>query len=246
MPSDLLQKLIEIIEADPRIQPAGAPIAVSLDADGSVTLEGEVATVASKRVAYARVSRLPDVFSVVDHLRVASERLVDDEQIRRRLLDLLFEDPCFEDYELCGSTAGQGRARQTSGKQALRIDLDVTDGVVSLSGRVRSPLHKLLAGVLAWWTPGSRDVRNGLALEAQDAEGVRERDAEGDREIEDAVRTALERDPLLERALEVSVRDCVVILRGAVASDEERSAAEADAWYVTGVRDVVNELSIEA
>ena len=227
MPSDLLQKLREIIEADPRIQPAGVPIAVSLSADGSITLEGEVATVAAKRVAYARASRLADVLSVVDHLRVASERLVDDEQIRRRLLDLLFEDPCFAEYELCGSTAGRGRAK--AGKQALRIELDVTDGVVSLTGRVRSPLHRLLAGVLAWWTPGSRDVRNALTVEVENDDG--------DREIEDAVRTVLERDPLLAGAPEVAVRDCVVTLRGAVANDEERSAAEADAWYVTGVRD---------
>jgi len=235
MPSDLLKRLREIIEADPRTRSAGETIAVSVEDDGRVTLEGEVADVAAKRVATDRVSRLPDVFTVVDHLRVAPDHPVDDEQIRRRLLDLLFEDPCFGDYELSGTTA-ETRKLRSSSRQALRIDFSVSDGVVSLSGRVSSPLHKRLAGVLAWWTPGSRDVRNALNV---DAEG------DADLDLEEAVKTVIARDPLLARELEVAVRDCVVYLRGAVSSDEERHAAETDAWYVAGVRDVVNEIAVE-
>ena len=60
MPSDLLKRLREIIDADPRTRSAGESIAVSVEDDGRVTLEGEVADVAAKRVATDRVSRLPD------------------------------------------------------------------------------------------------------------------------------------------------------------------------------------------
>jgi osmotically-inducible protein OsmY len=42
----------------------------------------------------------------------------------------------------------------------------VVDGdVVTLNGQVPSLSHKRLAGVLAWWVPGVRDVVDGLAVE---------------------------------------------------------------------------------
>ena len=43
------------------------------------------------------------------------------------------------------------------------IVVEVRDGVVTLNGEVPSLSHKRLAGVLAWWVPGCRDVINGLA-----------------------------------------------------------------------------------
>lgn len=40
--------------------------------------------------------------------------------------------------------------------------IEVKKGIVTLNGEVPSLTHKRLAGVLAWWVPGTRDVVNGL------------------------------------------------------------------------------------
>src|SRR5207248_7102275 len=70
------------------------------------------------------------------------------------------------------------------------MEIAVTDGVIALEGHVISLPHRLYAGVLAWWTPGRRDVVNALE--------VRPRYEERDDEVTDALRTVLEADPALD------------------------------------------------
>lgn len=97
--------------------------------------------------------------------------------------------------------------------------------------------HKRLAGVLAWWVPGSRDVVNGIDL-FSNAE-------EQDEELVDLIRIVLEKDPMVNAAqISVRSRDGVVTLEGAVATPNASRAAESDAWYVLGVNEVVNRLSV--
>ena len=113
------------------------------------------------------------------------------------------------------------------------IDIRVEDGVVTLDGDVIGLAQKRLAGALAWWVPGSRDIINGL--------GVTPPEADSDFEIADAVRLLLEKDPFVNAdQLRVSVRDAVVTIDGLVPTEAERDVAEHDAWYVFGVEDVVN------
>jgi len=42
------------------------------------------------------------------------------------------------------------------------IDVELQDRIVTLNGRVPGLPSKRLAGVLAWWVPGVRDVVNGI------------------------------------------------------------------------------------
>jgi osmotically-inducible protein OsmY len=108
---------------------------------------------------------------------------------------------------------------------------------VTLSGTVPSLGHMRLAGVLAWWVPGSRDVVNDL--------DVVPAEADSDDEMTDAVRGALEKDPFVNAdQIRVSTRGRVVTLTGVVPKDAERDMAERDAWYVAGVDDVRNELTV--
>jgi osmotically-inducible protein OsmY len=97
--------------------------------------------------------------------------------------------------------------------------------------------HRLFAGVLAWWTPGRRDVINALALEP--------RYEERDDEVTEALRLALEADPLLEAdQIRPHTRDWVVTLEGAVPTEEQRRRAELDAWSLSGIDGVVNRLQV--
>jgi len=119
-----------------------------------------------------------------------------------------------------------------------RIDVEVTDGVVVLNGAVTSLSAKRLAGVLAWWVPGSRDVVNGLEVSPPQEDN--------DDEVVDAIRLVLEKDPFVNAAqIRVSCRNYIVTLEGLVKSEAQRQMAEADAWYVFRVDWVVNLLQTE-
>jgi hypothetical protein len=93
-------------------------------------------------------------------------------------------------------------------------------GVVTLDGDVIGLGQKRLAGALAWWVPGSRDVINGL--------GVTPPEVDNDFEIADAVRLVLEKDPFVNAdQLRVGVRNAVVALDGIVPTADERDMARA-------------------
>jgi osmotically-inducible protein OsmY len=117
------------------------------------------------------------------------------------------------------------------------IEVKVEDGVVTLDGDVPGLVQKRLAGVLAWWVPGSRDIVNGL--------GVTPPEDDNDGAITDAVRIALEKDPFVNaEQIRVSTRDNVVTLTGLVPTESEREMAEFDAWYVFGVDNAVNQIMV--
>jgi osmotically-inducible protein OsmY len=118
------------------------------------------------------------------------------------------------------------------------IDVEVEDGVVILNGAVSNLTAKRLAGVLAWWVPGSRDVVNGI-------EEVPSEEDNAD-EVVDAVRLVLEKDPFVNASqIKVSCTNDWVTLDGLAKNEAARRLAEADAWYVFGVDGVTNRLLVE-
>jgi osmotically-inducible protein OsmY len=117
------------------------------------------------------------------------------------------------------------------------IDLEVEDGVVTLNGQVPGLADKRLAGVLAWWVPGSRDVINGIAVEPPEDDS--------DEAILEAVRLVLEKDPFVDASqIRVGVKNALVRLTGLVPTEAEREMAEFDAWYVFGVDKVDNRIEV--
>jgi osmotically-inducible protein OsmY len=116
--------------------------------------------------------------------------------------------------------------------------IEVKDGVVTLNGEVPSLTHKRLAGVLAWWVPGTRDVINGLEEVPPEEDN--------DDELVDAVRLVLEKDPFVNDAsIRVSAKDWVVTLEGLVPTEAMKQMAERDAWYVLGVKSVSSRIAVE-
>jgi len=106
---------------------------------------------------------------------------------------------------------------------------------VTLDGEVESLSHKRLAGLLAWWVPGTRDVVNGIE--------VKPYEDDNDDEITAAVAIALEKDRLVTAdSIKVSTRNSVVTLEGVVPNRRQAEMAESDAWYIFGVDRVVNHL----
>lgn len=128
-----------------------------------------------------------------------------------------------------------GRRRTVVG----RIDFKIRQGVITLEGEVPSLSQKRLSGVLAWQIPGPRNVIDELA--------VRPAENDSDELIANAVRQALDKDPLVHAAgIRVNAQDRLVTLEGAVPAAGERDEAERDAWCVIGVGGVLNRLEVHA
>ncbi len=225
------------LAAEPRIGLAHHPVALSL-ADGVLTMEGELADVGAKKLALERAAAAPGVQHIVDRLRVEPARRMTDAEIREHVRDLLSEERTLQPLAWA-EAAAQGGAPPADELHVGSMGISVAGGVVTLDGRVPSLTHKRLAGVLAWWVPGVRDVVNGLEVVPPEADD--------DGEIADAVRIVLEKDPLVDASqIGVSSRGAVVTLRGVVRSDVERRVAEWDSWCVFGVDGVDCELEVRA
>jgi osmotically-inducible protein OsmY len=231
--SRILDDVRAALAADARI--ARPPHDVRLAMDGGVlTLEGEVADIVAKKLALERAAAVPGVEGIIDRLRVVPGEPMSDYEILDRLSKVLASELAFQECTIaigcpvqpCRTSVETVRVGRPEPSGTIEIAVD--DGVVTLDGEVPSLAHKRLAGVLAWWIPGSRDVVNGLAVEPPEEDS--------DDEITEAVRLALEKDPFVEAyEIRVATRNAVVTLTGVAHSDLQRRMAELDAWYVFGV-----------
>lgn len=204
--------LVEELKCDPN----GFPIALRME-DGSIVMEGMVEKVAHKKKALLLAMGLDNVDGVVDRLRVRPTSHMSDDEIKKHMMDAIEEE---------------------SSLRGLKINVEVRDGVIDLEGEVWSLSHKRLAGVLAWWIPGTLDVINSIDVVPPESDS--------DGEISDAIRLALEKDRLVDaQSLTISTSEYIVTLNGVTGSEAEREAAEDDAWFTWGVNGVVNNIVVD-
>jgi len=234
----LREKVLAAIRSEPRIGPHFKPVLFELTEDGTATIAAEVDTVAIKRLALERLAATPGVTGIIDRLRVKPTMAMSDDGILDHLRKAFYDEPSFRQLAIKEREGGEVKlVREAFADTRGEIEIEVKKGVVILNGRVPGLASKRLAGALAWWVPGSRDVINGIAVEpAEEDAPIR---------LEEAVRIVLDKDPFVDVSqVRVGVRHRTVRLTGAVHSPEARDAAEWDAWYVFGVDDVINEIEI--
>lgn len=213
------------IARHPRLGPAdGIRIEVS---DGVITLEGTLRRIAARRII-PRLAAEETGLGVRDRLRLARPETREDASIAADLERSLTADSAFAGYAI-GRGAAQDRERH--------IAITVRDAIVRLEGRAASLLHRRLAEVRAWWTPGAAGVDNRLQVEPAEQDD--------DAAIAQAVRAALERDPRVD-ASRIAVRTDgrVVMLIGVQPEPAQRIAAAQDAWFVAGVHEVDNRIRV--
>jgi osmotically-inducible protein OsmY len=213
------------------------PVDISFDGE-VLTMTGEVAAVADKKRALEAAAAVAGVAGIVDRLHVAPAQPMGDGEIRDHVCDALLGEPAFADCALRVWDDGAWRSLRDPDSAGGRIDVRVDGGVVTLDGALRGLSSKRLAGVLAWWVPGARDVINGIADEPEEEDHAER--------IAEAVRLVLEKDPFVNAAqIRVGARETVVRLTGLVPSEAERDMAERDAWYVLGVDEVENRIAVK-
>ncbi|UCH52371.1 MAG: BON domain-containing protein, partial [Pseudomonadota bacterium] len=204
----------------------------------AVTLDGEVETIVAKKRAFRLAGQVEGVEWVIDRIRVHPAEQRGDGAIRASLLDALMQESSLRDCALrVRETSVTRSVRELRDAQAGGIEIMVRDGVVELYGQTLSLSHKRLVDALAWWVPGVRDVVNEIQVVPPEADN--------DDEIADAVRIVLEKDPLVHAdQIGVRVRQHTVWLSGLAGTAQERHMAELDAWYLTGVDEVINDIAV--
>ena len=232
---EVVGSILAALEREPRVNLHAHPIEVGF-ADGVATLSGEVGGIAAKKLALELAAAQSPVLGVVDRLRVGPSGRREDGAVRDHVCNSFISEPALDSYSVRALVKQEMESVRSLDLKRI-LEVEVTDGIVTLNGMAESLSHKRLAGVLAWWVPGSRDVVNGIEVSPPMDDN--------DDEVADAVRLVLEKDPLVN-ASQVRLRchDLVVTLDGAVSTENSRMAAEADAWYVFGVNRVVNKLSV--
>ena len=236
--SAIEEEIRAAIRSEPRFEPDRDECGVTFT-DGVATLEGKVADIAVKKRVLERVAALLEVRGIVDRLHVMPAEAMGDGEIRVKVRDALLQEPTLAECAIREIAGGRVETIREPADAKGAITVEVADGIVTLQGEVPSLAHKRLAGVLAWWVPGSRDVINGL--------GELNPEAPLDAEITDAVRMVLEKDPFVDAGqIRVRTQDAVVLLLGLVPTESERDMAEFDAWYVFGVDRVENRIEVRA
>lgn len=233
----ILKAVRAVFEHDRRINLHRYPISMDFD-EGVLTLEGEVERLAVKKLALELAMTIPGVTGIVDRLRVRPAERAGDGAILAGVRNALLQEPALENCTIRVKSKGQVETvRESLVEPHGEIEVSVTDGVVLLDGHVVNLAQKRLAGVLAWWVPGTRDLVNDL--------DVIPPEEDHDDEITDAVRLVLEKDPFLDASqIHVTTRNAVVTLEGLVRTELQKQMAENDAWYVFGVDQVINKLEV--
>jgi osmotically-inducible protein OsmY len=244
MAEAMIEAVRRAFRQEPRLGPAFELACIAAERDGALCLEGEVASLAQKKLALQRAAAVPGSAGIVDRIRIAAPPM-SDRQIRARLRDMFAQDRDFSDFEVRedvspGELKIDYRPVAGAGGQAHgRLDIEVEQGVVTFNGSAPSLVRKRLAGALAWRVAGVRDVVNGLE--------VRPSEEDNSDQIEEAVRVVLEHNVSVDASqIKVGVSGAMVRLTGLVHTDMARAAAEADAWAVFGVDDVINEIEVRA
>jgi osmotically-inducible protein OsmY len=150
------------------------------------------------------------------------------------------------------TTAVKARFAADEVVNAYQIDVDTSDGVVTLTGTVDSVAAEAAALRLARETAGVTRVVNQLSIESAASFGEEMEEmadavagATSDAMITAAVKSKMMVDATVAGLkVDVETTDGVVTLRGTVANDGERDRAVAAARTITGVRDVQDELEV--
>jgi osmotically-inducible protein OsmY len=234
---NVITELCARFERDTGINLHDSPIQISGVGEG-LQLEGEMDNIAMKRLAVRIAGELVGPEAVDDRLTVKPTEPREDGAIRDGIQNAFQEEPVFRETNLYVWNKGHWETlRQVDGRADGRIEISVENGTVTLAGEVWSLSHKRMASLLAWWIRGARNVVNLIKVvpEEQDT----------DQEITDAVRLALDKDPMVHSdQIRVTTRSGNVMLEGLVPQDVEKKAAEYDVWYLTGVSGVTNKIQV--
>ena len=230
----IVEHCIERLVCDHRTCNVARDMRFTLEGD-ILAVAGEVDDIATRTHVINDLRSVPGFSRIVDRICVRPGVHLTDPELRDRLAVALLGEPAFDECRIVMHVGRDTRCYRDPLERAGSVVATIANGVVTLEGESPSLAHARLEGLLAWWLPGVRAVRNEALVREED----------NDRELVDGVRIALEKEPLVDSTqLEVAAHDGHVLLFGNLRSDEQRAIAERDAYYVLGVCDVDNRIQL--
>jgi len=204
-------------------------------ADGVVTLTGKTKTYADKARAERKAEHIDGVRAVVNQIAVDAGSVSDD-QLFQTIADKLRYDRVDQ-----GVLMGVNR-NVTAGNTFNSFNVDVKNGVVTLSGNARTDTDAASAVALVENTPGVKDVIDNI--EIAPASGM-------DDQLRIQVARAVYGDPVLskyamdpQRPIRIIVENGHVTLDGMVLNEMDKNVAGIRANGVSGVFSVKNNLMV--
>lgn len=236
-PDAMLKQVKATIGRETHLDARHWPIGIALR-NGTLQLEGDLPDIDAKKAALRAAAALDGIDTVVDGLRVGPPNGQGAAALRDAVCKRLLEVIDFRNCTIRAWVKGRRETLRDAGRDAGgHIEVGADRGIVTLEGEVLSLSHKRLAGVIAWWAHGCRDVVNALAVVPHEDDN--------DDELIDALRLVFELDPTVHAdRIAIAVQDGAVTLSGVVSSAAERSRAEMDAWYLDGVIHVDNRIEV--
>src|SRR5579875_247985 len=150
---DVLDAVRRALHSEARIRPTQGPIRLSFT-DGALTMEGEVADIAGKKLALEAAAKVPGVRVIIDRLHVRPATPMGDGEIRDQVRDALLEETALADCTIRVFVKGELETVREPANPTGTIDIKVEDGIVTLDGDVAGWGQKRLASVLARHPPG--------------------------------------------------------------------------------------------
>lgn len=203
--------------------------------DGVATLTGTTETYSDKARAERKAEHASGVRSVLNKVEVNAGNMTDD-QLFETIADKLRYDRVDQ-----GIIMGAGR-NVTAGNTFNSFNVDVKNGVVTLSGNARTATDAASALAIVENTPGVKDVIDNIEIAPASIM---------DDQLRVRVARALYGDPVLSKyamdpqhPIRIIVQNGHVMLEGMVLNDMDRNVAGIRANSVSGVFDVKNNLTV--
>ena len=195
---------------------------------GEVTLQGQVPSEEVKAVAGAIAQDTSGVKQVHNNLGVnpSAERNPETERLGERVADLEIKTLVSDALSKNGEVGEQ------------RVETEVKNRVVTLSGSVETASQKYTAEQVAWQVPGVQGVKDNLST--TNAQATLE---SADEKLAHRVEFELYSTKAISlKSVQIHADNGTVTLTGTVTSRAEKLLAERIAQSVAGVRKVINNL----
>ncbi|WP_122574180.1 BON domain-containing protein [Pseudomonas viridiflava] len=215
-----------------------SPFKIDVDVEqGTATLKGKVENEVDRELA-ERIALDIKGIDKVDNQLETDAALVSEHGTKANMAQR------FEDATLVATV--KSKLLWSSVTEALNIDVDSKDGVVTLKGRAQSPEAKELAGSLASNTDGVVSVNNLISLSAADsiAAKTQPQNLNPVEQLSDAWVTSKVKSSLIYSRnldglnIKVDTKEGLVTLNGVVANFAEKELAVEIARNIRGVKGV--------